>query len=444
MDGAKVIWTVLLLALAGCGGRSERDLAPAPEQAAEPEPTPDPDARDSAALAAKRCAKFGVPEFELEVLAPDAGYPVFGACGHLTMLTTRTVEIWGPGLDEVLATSIGTPRFSPEGTRVVFRPTREVVRRLDLLTGRIFDTPLAPQPMGADDLDFGLFTTLAGEVQSWVCDARTLRVFADRAPQQAPVFEGSVPSCVPQWTNDGVLLWLEEHVVTAVDLRARRRVEHVLPAVPQPDILANALDGYATAQLLLNDEHVAEGPLLSTRDGAPLAERWELVAMADGRNAANRLDSGVALLVDDGDAIVSIPGLRGQYVFRDQRRAFAFREGSGGRAELVFVDLRSGEATGIGEYPSEALDLAEPFGLTFGVSPHERAAYFVLGPDEGAALDAPRRVVRWLDGQVELLEDRVLTPATRPGVADDGTAVFSDTRGSVRFRPGAETLSTPG
>ncbi|HEY3500127.1 MAG TPA: hypothetical protein VGK73_35800, partial [Polyangiaceae bacterium] len=225
---------------------------------------------------------------------------------------------------------------------------------------------------------------------------------------------------------------------------ARRRVEHVLPAVPQPDILANALDGYATAQLLLNDEHVAEGPLLSTRDGAPLAERWELVAMADGRNAANRLDSGMALLVDDGDAIVSIPGLRGQYVFRDQRRAFAFREGSGGRAELVFVDLPSGEATGIGEYPSEALDLAQPFGLTFGVSPHERAAYFVLGPDEGAALDAPRRVVRWLDGQVELLEDRVLTPATRPGVADDGTAVFSDTRGSVRFRPGAETLSTPG
>lgn len=438
-----------MLALVGCGGRSKYDAGPAQTETPEQEPEPDPDARDVGLLVGKRCADFALPEREVSLLEQREGFPMFGPCGHFYVLSPDPVDVWSPDLRDVVVKSALTPRFSPDGTRVAFvpEPQHDRLRRLDLLSGRTFDTSIDPfAALLRDVLGYGLFLGPDGDVRSWVCTGRELHVFADREQEQEPLLDALVPSCTPQWTNDGALLWLIGSTVTVVDLHEPRLFEYEVPndAPRTPDLLVSLLDGYAAASLLLNDEHIDEGPLFSTRDGARLAERWEKLPSQSLDRGVNGVDSGYALLVDDGHEVVSAPGLRGLYVFRDRARAFAFRAAESGKAELVFADLLGGEITPIAEYTSRVLDEAQPFTPAFGVSPHERVAYFVLGPDDDPAVspDAPRGVVRWLAGRVERLSETVPAIGSAPGVADDGTAVFSDFSGTVRFRPGVETLRT--
>jgi hypothetical protein len=465
-------WTVslnallLALAFAGCGGRSARELVPAPDAESsaggadnaggQSGAAATAGAFDNSALAAERCANFALPDSEIGPFAERTGYPSFGACGHLTLISDDRVDIWSPDLRETVVTSVHIPHFSPEGTRAIFvppAPEDDRVRRLDLLTGATFDTLLeVPGSEISATLDYGLFLNRAGEVESWVCSAGTLRLFADRVPNEAdrvpneaPLFETSVPGCQPYSKNDGALLWVAGSTITAVDLLGERAFTQTPPDVlaRPPAALIATLDGFAAAKMVIGDEGNVTGPLYSMRDGSVLAEQWESLPLTFGRSAANSLDHGFTLLIDDGTTTNSVPGLRGVYVFRDETRAFALEPSAAGTAELVYVDFVSGETTPIAEYSSRALDVTLPFFLSFAVSPREHAAYFVLDPvDPTVTPDPQSNVVRWLDGQSEALDETVPS-ASAIAVADDGTAVFDAVSSSIRFRPGAATLAVP-
>ncbi len=374
------------------------------------------------------------------------GFPQFGACGHLTMLTSKPTPIWSPDLS-VLVASARMVSFSPEGTRAIFVPAApedDRVRRLDLLTMQTFDTPVETvNGLDTDALNFGLFVDAQGDVESWVCSGGDLRIFADRTADESPLFEGSVPSCSPV-QNDATLVWQVDAGFQTVDLRGHRRFEQALPpyAGSVSGGLWPALDGYAggrfTAGVFTN------GPLYSLRDGSLLANTWEQVPFSgSSNNAANRLDSDLALLVDDGDHVISVPGLRGVYVFRDKRRAFGFQAKDNGAAELVYANLVSGETTPIAEYSNHVLDPSHDIAPTFGVSPSERVAYFPLDPvaDPSAPNAVSSGVVAWIDGNSYTLGDTVPAPAMGPAVANDGTAVFMGTSTSMCFRPGGKTLT---
>jgi len=400
---------------------------------------------DVGALAAARCAGFP-PAPELGFVAEAEGFPQFGACGHLTMLTSRPTPIWSPDLHVVVA-SARMVSFSPEGSRAIFvpgAPEDNRVRRLDLLTMQAFDTPVTTVAgLGTDALDYGLFVDFRGDVESWVCSGRDLRIFADRTANESPLFEVSVPSCSPV-QNDATLVWQVDASFQTVDLRGLRRFEQALPpyAGSVSDGLWSALDGYAGGRFTA--AVFSKGPLYSLRDGSLLANTWEQVPYSgSGSNAANRLDPDLALLVDDGDHVISVPGLRGVYVFRDKRRAFAFQAKDDGAAELVYADLGSGERTPIAEYSNRVLDPSSYIAPDFGVSPSERVAYFPLDPvaDPVAPNAARSGVVAWIDGNSDTLGDTVPVPVMGPAVANDGTAVFMGLDTSTCFRPGRKPLT---
>ncbi|HTQ06906.1 MAG TPA: hypothetical protein VMI54_23775 [Polyangiaceae bacterium] len=398
---------------------------------------------DEGALAAARCSAFALPP-EAAYVTEAQGFPIFGACGHLTFLTSGSTPVWGPDLREILA-SARLPSFSPEGTRVIFVPAApedDRVRRLDLLTMQTFDTPVASTAY-TSQLDFGLFLDFAGDVESWICSAGDLRIYADRVAGEQPVFETSVPSCSLEPAG-ATLVWAADSKIDAVDLRGRRLLSEALPpyAGSSSGGLALTLDGYAAARTTA--DVFANGPLYSLRDGGLLANAWEQVPIPGTvNNAANRLDpEELALLVDDGNRVLSWPGFRGLYVFRDKRRAFAFRATESGTAELVYLDLASGATTPIAEYSGHRLD-PDYYPPTFGISPAERAAYFVLEPnvDPSNPNAARSGLVRWLDGDVATLGDTVPAVSVTPAVADEGTAVFMNLGESTRLRPGAPTLT---
>jgi hypothetical protein len=443
---------VLALTLLACGGRAARSVG-ANNHAPGDAPSPGTGPLDLASLIDERCAGFALPAGELDFFGanPLAGYPLFGPCGHLSLIAAQPVPIYGPDLAETVVEAAILPRFSPDGTRVAFVPAApedDRVRRLDLVNGQSFDTLVENADPISTALGYGLFLGAAGDVQSWVCSGHALRIFADRTPVQAPLFETDVPSCDPTWTNDSTLLWLVGATITVVDLQARRAYALTPPLYGggQPNLIDEVFDGYAAAPLVFTNEERVFGPLYSMRDGGELAKRWEGVAMADGHRAANRIDHGYSLLLDDGRATQVVPNLRGLYVFRDQRRVFALRPAADGKAELVFQNLETGEATVLAEYTSRALSETDPLTVSFGVSRHEQAAYFVLGPDDTPNAPQPTRsgVVRWLDGESELVAEAVPAGSLSPAVTDDGTAVFSTIAGSVRLRPGSEPLLTPG
>ncbi len=199
-----------------------------------------------------------------------------------------------------------------------------------------------------------------------------------------------MPSCSPA-RNDATLVWQVDASFQTVDLRGHRRFEQALPsyAGSVSGGLWPALDGYAGGRFTVGV--FTNGPLYSLRDGSLLANTWEQVPYSgSSNNAANRLDPDLALLVDDGDHVISVPGLRGVYVFRDKRRAFAFQAKDNGAAELVYADLVSGETTPIAEYSNYMLDPSHDIAPSFGVSPSERVAYFrwKAAPTRKAATEA--------------------------------------------------------
>jgi hypothetical protein len=461
----RVVSGLMALALLGCGGRSRLDLdRPAPsgsggqtsasggqtspnldrDGSVDPVP-PNSVGLDVGALAAARCAGFP-PAPALAFVAEAIGFPRFGACGHLTMSTSKPTPIWSPDL-RVLVASARAVSFSPEGTRAIFVPAAPEdnrVRRLDLLTMQAFDTAVTTVGgFGTDALNFGLFVDPRGDVESWVCSGGDLRIFADRTADESPLFEASVPSCSPV-QNDATLVWQVGADFQTVDLRGHRRFEQTLPpyAGSVSDGLWPALDGYAGGRFTIGV--FTNGPLYSLRDGSLLANTWEQVPYAgSSNNAANRLDPDLALLIDDGDHVINVPGLRGVYVFRDKRRAFGFQAKDNGAAELVYVNLASGETTPIAEYSNHVLDPSRYISPTFGISPSERVAYFPLDPvaDPSSADAARASVVAWIDGDRYLLGDTVPVPSMGPAVADDGTAVFMGTYTSTCFRPGGKMLT---
>ncbi|HYP97430.1 MAG TPA: hypothetical protein VER96_02070 [Polyangiaceae bacterium] len=402
---------------------------------------------DLGVLAAARCAGFELPP-EPAFVAETAGFPVFGACGHLTMMRTDSTPIWSPDLS-VLVASARQVSFSPEGTRAIFVPAPpddDRVRRLDLTTLKRFDTPVANvAELDNGGLNYGLFVNPLGDVESWVCSDRHLRLFADRTAAQSPLLEATVPSCSPQ-VNDGTLVWSVGASVKTIDLRGARVFDQSLPPYDTSEGgVWPALDGYAGGRF--TTDPFAHGPLYSLRDGSLLANTYEQVPyFGSSNNAANSLDPQLALLVDDGTRVISVSGVRGLYVFRDKRRAFAFQALDADRAALVYLDIVSGKTTPIAEYSSHVLD-PSVFALpAFGVSPSERAAYFSLDPVVDPSDPSSQRaaVVRWIEGESHVLSDTVPAPATNPAVSDDGTAVFMGLSTSTRFRPGLDPLIFPG
>jgi hypothetical protein len=448
----KVRSGLLVLLLVGCGGRSRVERTESPESPAPNDGSTSSRGLDVGALATERCAEFPLPQADPGFLADGTGFPQFGACGHLTLMTTDPTSIWGPDLTETVVDGARTVSFSSEGSRAIFIPAApedDRVRRLDLVTLQAFDTPVprgdVPQTPA---VNFGLFLDGAADVGSWVCSDGDLRIFADRTATQTPVLETTVPSCDPTWRNDATLLWQADTAVFAVDLRGRRTYERALPPNNGTGaaLLLPELDGYAIATTSVQGGPDTNGPLYSVRDGSLLAERWEDVLPLNLRDTANRLDADWGLLVDDGTGVTSVPGLLGLYVFRDKKRAFGFQANDGGTAELVFADLTNGATTPIATYTKRVLDFSQSFTPIFGISPHERAACFVVQPDIDPSKPLPTRwdVACWIDGRAEILENAV--PAdlpVGPGVADDGTAVFGYTAGSVRLRPGTVELTFP-
>jgi hypothetical protein len=456
----RVVSGLVVLALLGCGGRTRLDLdRPRPSgsggqtsanvdrDGSAGQAPPTSIGVDVGALAAARCAGFPAAP-ELGFVAEAEGFVQFGACGHLTMLTSKPTPIWNPDLS-VLVASARMVSFSPEGSRAIFVPAAPEdsrVRRLDLLTMQAFDTPVTVGSVGTAALNYGLFVDFQGEVESWVCSGGYLRIFADRTPDESPVFEARVPSCSPV-QNDATLVWQVDASFQTIDLRGHRRFEQALPpyAGSVSGGLWPALDGYAGGRLTATV--FTKGPLYSLRDGSLLANTWEQVPYSgSSNNAANRLDPDLALLVDDGDHVISVPGLRGVYVFRDKRRAFAFQAKDNGAAELVYANLVNGERTPLAEYSKRVLDPEGYIAPTFGVSPSERVAYFQLDPvaDPGTPNAARSGVVAWIDGNSEILGDSVPAAAMGPAVADDGTAVFMGLYESTCFRPGRKPLTFSG
>jgi hypothetical protein len=437
-----------MLAVTACGARSQRTLETSDAGTPPTEP-----ARDPEQLAEQRCAVFELPAREISLLAPGAGFPMYGRCGHLYRSTSGTTPIYSPDLTEIVAESRSTPIFSADGSRVALRPpapNERVVRRLDLVTRQVFDTEVVPTELFSDALKYGLFLDSQGEVMSYVCDSGRLRVFADRTTPQAALFEVEVPSCVPTLSLESNLLWSEPGRLFGLDLPGLRSYEFALDDEiwRDPDYLEGALGGYAVGAVVRREQISGDvlsridvrGALVATRTGQILAQQWERVPMADGRYAVNRLGSSPALLVDDGTSVVAYPGLRARYVFRDQTRAFALRTTSAG-PELVLAELTSGEVTPLAGVTTRVWEAApDSYAQWQRVSPGETAAYFVLNPYAESA-DNPEDVVivRWLTGSAEVLTlPGAGRPVSAPRVADNGTALIDSSRGGYVLRHGAD------
>jgi hypothetical protein len=444
----RLIAALLMLAVTACGARSRRTL-----ETSDAGPPPAGQPRDPAKLAEQRCSAFELPAREISLLAPGAGFPMYGRCGHLYRSTSGTTPIYSPDLTEIVAESRNTPIFSADGSRVAVRPPApedNVVRRLDLVTRQVFDTEVVPTELYSDALKYGLFLDSQGEVMSYVCDSGRLRVFADRSTPQAALFEVEVPSCAPTLSLESNLLWSEPARLFGVDLPGLRSYDYAIDDEiwRSPDYLEGALDGYAVGAVVRREQIVGDvfsrfdvrGALLDTRTGQILAHEWERVPMADGRYAVNRLGSSPALLVDDGASVVAYPGLRARYVFRDQARAFALRTTPAG-PELVLAELTSGEMTPLAGVSSLVWEAApDSYAQWQRVSPRETAAYFVLNPYSEDTDDPEDLVlVRWLEGSGEVLTlPGSARPVSAPRVADNGTALIDSSRGGYVLRHGAD------
>jgi hypothetical protein len=432
-----------LLVLSACGRSVEHVETNAPLAAP----------RDPALLAAVHCEAFGLPAFEPTPIGDGDESLEFGPCGHL-YVPHDIGTVFSPDLAQVVAETLADASFSPDGTHVIFEPPPpepSVVRRLDLVSGTIHDTPIGTDAPRA--VLYGLFPDAQGLVESWICENGTLRIYADREDDQPPLFELAVPSCLfDSGPQTGALVWSEGNTLKAVDLPERRAYTHTVPSFESlvAGSVDTALDGYVMTPVVYVEElagdvveqYPREGPLYDTRTGEHLADKWERVAMAEGRSAANRLEPDFALFTDDGHAVVTHAGLRGLYVFRDQTRAFALRASDGG-SELVLVNFVTSETQVLGAYPGVAPLDGIAFDARFGVSPGEKAAYFftqILGAwDEGL----PQGVYRWVDGAIDEVREVLPASAAIAQISDDGTALVNASDGAYRLRPGADVASLP-
>lgn len=427
--GAAGMRLLLALLLVSCGGRATDS----------PQPL-DVRLRDPSRLARERCEVFALPDAEPVPLGSGA-VPEFGACGHVISWTEAGDEVRAPDFKSVVARAASSVELSPDGTQLLFVPreTPDVLRRLELATGKGFDTRPYPPDEKWRGLAFGLFLADDGSVQSWQCSRDTLRIFGDLSAGDRPLFEAAVPSCPSDLRAESVLFWRKGNVVHAVDLLARRVYDHELPRLPNnydADAMVVALDGYALAlqhnekidigEIFVDQPH--SGPLYSTRTGELLAESWGPDYVVQPRWA----NTDGALLYDDGTKVREWPGVRGVYLFQDRARAFGLTLDAEEQTQLALLDLVQQRVTPLAPYPSATPE--PPLGLPLGVSPDERVAYFVAPAPESES--GPLSVVRWLDGVAETLPEQLDDLASAPIVANDGTALIATTSGSYVLRPG--------
>ncbi len=439
---ARCVGVILMLAstgfAAGCGGRSLLDGA---------EPRSEARPRDPTTLALERCEGYRAPSFEPR-LVTSAWLTSMAPCGHLITEKGTTFRVYQPDLALVVARGeLGAPLVSPEGTEIAYRDINSaggsVISRINLVEGVIQDTPVMTHETieGRPRGDFGFFLDEEENVQFWICDGEWLRTY--RGPGSGLVQAAelpSSPSCNYVYERDGrFLLELRHFAIGAVDLIAGR--EHEVQLDTYADEIYSILGGEAVSSVYFSE--VIDGDvvrrtahvqaLFETRTGRRLAQKWEYVPTGQRLIAANRLGEPPALLTPGPSGVVVTEGLRGIYVFRDFKRAFAVAETEDGGNEVVLADLVTGErfpiSAGVpfGWLPDgEVADGGRnPYSVSVLSSPLEHAVYLKLGPCGELSTDCPGSFewVRWVDGAVEPVEGS-RGAESAAFVADNGSALL--------------------